>query len=179
MRTALRMSRPTVAALAIVASSFAACHDDRSIGNDEQPTVADCAPMRAAGNGQCDLGVGVIWDGTQCVGIAGCECVGEDCDRIFANIEECEATYAGTGCMGTQCDSTDDPTPCGPPSTPITPGLICLAPNFGCGPGVCSEAQCSPDTGPVCGCDFVTYESMCAAFAAGTSIQEFQACATP
>jgi len=166
------MSSSSAAVIAIVASTFVACHDDRSLGNDGQLSVADCGPMRAAGDGQCDMGLGIMWNGSECVGIAGCECSGEDCDALFASMEECQGAYANTGCMGTICTSTDDPTPCGE-------GLICAAPNFGCGPGTCSEVQCSPDTGAVCGCDFVTYDSMCAAIAAGTSILEFQACATP
>jgi len=54
----------------------------------------DCAPFDATGEGPCDRFFGYKWDGSACVGVSGCDCVGPDCDRLYDRIEECERVHA-------------------------------------------------------------------------------------
>ncbi len=144
--------------------ALAACQgdDDVSLGDDGSQLCG--AAMDAEGTGQCDEGLGIIWDGTECVGIAGCDCVGADCDRLYSDYEECQSDCQQA------CDSSNDPTPC-------PDGLFCMAPNFGCGAGYCQAPLEQCDVGPVCGCDGITYETMCDAQMAGIAPDEFVACA--
>ena len=83
-----------------------ACDDgEQSLGEN-----GECLPMDARGIGQCDQGLGIIYspDGG-CIGIAGCECEGPDCDQLFANHDECMRT----------CN------PCGPETGGCTDNGIC------------------------------------------------------
>ncbi len=41
-----------------------------------------CEPDDAIGSGDCDLFLGVIWTGDNCLGISGCECIGTDCANL-------------------------------------------------------------------------------------------------
>ncbi len=168
----MRITMSTIIALALAS---AACDDgdDVSLGDDSEQQGLCGGPMDAEGfsdqtdpNCTPDQGLGVKWDGTDCVGIAGCECVGADCDQLFDTVDECAAECKQA------CNSTDNPTPC--PS-----GEYCLAPNFGCGAGYCTvipDQQCPTDPSPVCGCDGETYNSMCEALQAGVAPAEFTAC---
>jgi hypothetical protein len=153
---------------------IAACQgDDVSLGDDDDPQELCGGAMDAEGQSDpddpnClpDQGLGIKWNGTTCEGIAGCECVGADCDRLYDTFDECQAD-----CQY-ECSSSDTPTPC-------PDGQFCQAPNFGCGGGFCTtvtDQTCSTDTGPVCGCDGVTYDSMCDALRAGVAPAEFTAC---
>jgi hypothetical protein len=58
-----------------------------------------CDPMDAAGAGDCERALGVVWTGRDCRSISGCECAGEDCDRIYKSFDECLASV--TGCPAT------------------------------------------------------------------------------
>src|SRR5687768_13447819 len=99
--------------LTTIALGLAACQgDDVSLGNDDDPQVACGGAMDAEGvsdpddpNCLPDQGLGIKWDGTDCVGIAGCECVRSDCDELFDTWDECAAECKQT------CNSTDTPTP--------------------------------------------------------------------
>lgn len=53
-----------------------------------------CAAMDARGEGDCDLHLGVIWNGEACVNISGCSCVGADCQALFESLEACRDAYA-------------------------------------------------------------------------------------
>lgn len=52
-----------------------------------------CRPLDARGEGGCDAILGTFWQGSRCVQISGCRCVGENCDDGFGSIEECEELY--------------------------------------------------------------------------------------
>ncbi len=65
------------------------CYDDHA----GCPSV--CAPMDAYGQGECRLVLGYAWDGYRCRAVTGCECVGRDCDRLYADPAECEAAVLG------------------------------------------------------------------------------------
>lgn len=54
-----------------------------------------CAPMDAVGEGLCDGYFGVAWNGSACVSITGCRCVGADCPRAYRDREECVAACGG------------------------------------------------------------------------------------
>jgi hypothetical protein len=159
----------TMMALALAA----ACEDgdDVSLGDDGQDQLCGGA-MDAEGysdpddpNCQPDTGLGVKWDGTQCYAIAGCECVGDDCDRLYDSFEACQADCQQA------CSSSDTPTPC-------PDGMYCQAPNNGCGAGYCTATpvDCQRGGNPVCGCDGVTYDDICDLWEAGVAVAEFNAC---
>lgn len=159
-----------------IALGLLACDggDDVSLGDDNQQQGLCGSAMDAEGysnpddpNCVPDQGLGVKWDGSDCVGIAGCECVGADCDQLFDTYDDCAAECKQA------CNSLDDPTPC-------PDGQYCLAPNYGCGDGYCTaipDQQCPTDPAPVCGCDNQTYDSMCEALQAGVAPAGFTACA--
>lgn len=161
--------RITVTAIAL---GLAACQgDDVSLGNDDDPDDLCGGAMDAEGvsdpddpNCLPDQGLGIKWNGSTCEGIAGCECVGEDCDQLYDTFEDCQAA-----CQY-ECNSSDTPTPC-------PDGMYCQAPNNGCGGGFCTAAptDCQPGN-PVCGCDGVTYDDHCDAWQAGVAVAEFTAC---
>ena len=150
--------------------------DDVSLGDDNQQQGLCGGAMDAEGysnpndpNCVPDQGLGVKWNGNNCEGIAGCECVGDDCDRLYDTFDQCQAA-----CQY-ECNSLDTPTPC-------PDGMYCQAPNNGCGGGYCTAAptDCQPGTTggdtPVCGCDGATYDTYCDAWQAGIAIAEFNAC---
>ena len=160
--------------LTILALGLAACQDgdDVSLGDDDDGQGLCGGAMDAEGaidpddpNCQVDQGLGIKWDGTDCVSIAGCECVGADCDQLFDTWDDCAAECKQA------CNSTDDPTPC-------ADGMYCQAPNNGCGAGYCTAApaDCQRGGNPVCGCDGVTYDDICDLWEAGVGVAEFNAC---
>lgn len=54
----------------------------------------DCTPQDARGVGDCDGFFGVAWNGSQCLSVTGCECIGRDCNDLPFDGEECEKRYA-------------------------------------------------------------------------------------
>ncbi len=127
-----------------------------------------CLGQDASPSGECALPLGVVWNGTACVSISGCECEGDDCDDLYASIAECEADF--TTCV--ECSSDTD---CGATES-------CFFPDGACGaPGTCSpippSLPCDPAAEPVCGCDGETYACDAAAISAGVSIDRDGRCA--
>ena len=61
-----------------------------------------CPPDDAHGQGMCDQFFGWAWNGVECVGVSGCNCVGTDCGNIPIELGDCEAAHADCG-MGDAC----------------------------------------------------------------------------
>jgi hypothetical protein len=55
---------------------------------------AECAAMDAEAIDPCFCMLGYAWDGSACVMLGGCECVGADCDKLFETVEACDAAHA-------------------------------------------------------------------------------------
>lgn len=66
------------------------CWDDHPLCELTDPCAAD----DAAGVGPCDAFFGYAWNGLQCVGVSGCECVGADCPNLSIDLAECEFGHA-------------------------------------------------------------------------------------
>jgi hypothetical protein len=57
------------------------------------PYFSGCQPMDAKASGARCAGIaGYRWNGELCEGIA-CSCVGSDCHRVFATMEECDRAH--------------------------------------------------------------------------------------
>jgi len=69
-----------------------ACLDAGPAPTDRGPA---CRFMDARGEGDCDGYFGVTWNGTACVGVTGCRCVGADCGRLYADRPSCLAACGG------------------------------------------------------------------------------------
>lgn len=142
--------------------------------------ASPCDPMDAYGTGLCDAFWGFAWDGSSCVGVSGCSCVGSDCGHLYRTPDECAAATAGcpggggggTVCggfigapcpMGTFCDYDD--------------GGLCGAAD---GTGVCRPMPtvCPEIYAPVCACDGMTYSNECDANARGLDVSYWGECMT-
>ncbi len=53
----------------------------------------ECAPMDATGEGPCAAFFGYAWNGNECVGLRGCNCVGKDCPSLFDSPEACDKAH--------------------------------------------------------------------------------------
>ncbi|MEO0323097.1 MAG: Kazal-type serine protease inhibitor [Myxococcota bacterium] len=140
----------------------------------ECPILPDCPPpdpceaMEVRGEGACEVILGVAWDGEACVFLSGCECVGADCEDLYASRADCEAAtvecasdvFCG-GFVGARCTDAEfcdfrDADMCG----------------FADASGVCAPrpVDCPDVEEPVCACDGRTYGNECEAHAAGTDV---------
>ena len=148
-----------------------------SAGVDVDPdgscAPADCAPMDATGQGACRRILGVSWNGSACVSLGGCECVGTDCDALYGSLEACRDArsdcehvcggFAGFLCGDDQyCDYPD--------------GAACGAADA---TGTCESrptGDCPASLVPVCGCDGNTYGGACEAQKSGVDVLHSGAC---
>lgn len=65
--------------------------DEASCERDNNPCLQNsCEPQDARGVGLCDAEFGAAFDGNTCRTLSGCECVGADCDKVFADVESCK-----------------------------------------------------------------------------------------
>ena len=58
-----------------------------------------CAPMDATDSpdesgSSCFCALGYAWDGTTCVFLGDCRCIGADCDKLTESLDECLAEHA-------------------------------------------------------------------------------------
>jgi len=69
-----------------------------------------CDAQDARGQGQCDMVLGVFWDGGLCVTRSGCSCVGADCDAGYDSMDQCEAAHLScpTDCRTDGCPNATD-----------------------------------------------------------------------
>ncbi len=52
-----------------------------------------CSAMDAVGSGECNCFIGFSWNGSSCVGLSGCSCAGDDCDRLTTSLADCQAQH--------------------------------------------------------------------------------------
>ncbi len=52
-----------------------------------------CPPQDARGMGTCTAFFGYAWDGSQCVGVGGCSCVGTDCRSLAGSLAQCNLEH--------------------------------------------------------------------------------------
>ena len=135
--------------------------------------ASSCDAQDARGEGMCRrLPFGWAWSGSRCFVVQGCECIGADCDSLYATDAECYADRAECdvmcgGIAGFECPE----------------GNYChYATETMCGSGDQSgtcEVQptiCTREVRPVCGCDGRTYTNACNAAASGVSVARDGAC---
>jgi hypothetical protein len=105
---------------------------------DACPPEPGCDPAQAKGQGACAEVLGFVWDGDDCTGIAGCSCVGANCNQVFPTHDQC---------MGVHAACVSPPSPCsGKPC-----GELCdQCDDFGCVIGFCdADGVCAgPPTCP-------------------------------
>jgi len=65
------------------------CGGDRCIPAEGGTCVAACITVTPNSHGMCEMLLGVVFDGTQCVYESGCSC-GSDCSAIFDSFEACQ-----------------------------------------------------------------------------------------
>ncbi|MEM9070224.1 MAG: hypothetical protein AAGE52_17085 [Myxococcota bacterium] len=113
----------------------------------------ECSAQDARGDGPCAAFFGYAWNGAECVGLSGCDCVGSECDEAFDTFEACQAAYRGcTGaptCGGDfECPIGTDCDPCGTSSCPFCDDCVsaCVPHDCDVGDLVCRASR--PDCGP-------------------------------
>lgn len=143
-----------------------------------EPCTGECAPFDARGVGACAAFFGYSWNGSECVGISGCDCAGTDCGRLYDSPDEClfeqwscttppscssdadcGATEYCDGCATSSCPVCDDCVAgCVPHGCMSEREPICRAERPECGPDgiaivrdgcwVCVDARTCEDLGP-------------------------------
>jgi hypothetical protein len=94
-------------------SCCAGCDDDVICGGprgecpDLDCPVGPCFAQDVRFEGGCEPAHRYWWNGSSCVGDAGCECVGADCSETFGDQATCEAAFATCGMPPGDCDVDD------------------------------------------------------------------------
>ncbi len=80
------------------------CNECMALGagvNVANQGACDCAAQDAVGEGDCDAFFGWAWNGSECLGISGCGCVGADCSATFDDPEACRSAFQA--CLTDDC----------------------------------------------------------------------------
>ncbi|MFU8806242.1 MAG: hypothetical protein ACNA8W_20690 [Bradymonadaceae bacterium] len=83
------------------------CEEDHRscLGGEPEPELGPtCRSWDADGEGPCLMILGYAYDGNTCVMLGGCDCVGDDCDRVTVSEEEC---LKQVGDCQSQCGDPD------------------------------------------------------------------------
>ncbi len=75
-----------------------------------RPVDDICEPWDAQGEGDCDEFFGFGFDGDECIGHGGCNCVGADCDLLVQDPDLCEESVRHCSTItdpGDRCDPWD------------------------------------------------------------------------
>jgi hypothetical protein len=54
-----------------------------------------CAPFQAEAGDACEKVLGYKWNGSACVAVGGCVCRGDDCGRLYPDVNTCAAVHKG------------------------------------------------------------------------------------
>lgn len=68
----------------------------------------ECAPQDIALVGGCEPASVYVFNGSECVAMDGCDCVGEDCDAAYASPEACQAANAACADRDHTCEGVED-----------------------------------------------------------------------
>ncbi len=101
----------TAAAASVSVRAAGACPTRADAGPDVAD-AAQCAAQDAMGSGACAAFFGYAWNGSSCVGISGCSCVGAACRSLFSSPDACRAAYPSCDCRTTGCAAGRHCDPC-------------------------------------------------------------------
>lgn len=84
------------------------CGCKHPIDDPPPPGEPVCEAQDASEGGFCraDIFYGYAYDGRTCSRISGCECVGDDCDDLYASRDDCEQAYDDE-CFADACEPMD------------------------------------------------------------------------
>jgi hypothetical protein len=141
-RQTIRSAGLLASAMALLLSALVGCGqvDDGTVEDGDPGSATDtlqcgaaelylqahdsCGAMDATAiadeYGSCFCMLGYAWDGSECVGLADCQCEGADCGKLTETIEECEAAHS-------ECGVSPQGISCGDPQLYLAPHTICDA----------------------------------------------------
>ncbi len=138
-------------------------------------STGSCAVLRASATGACGRLLGWAWTGGRCEALVGCSCTGPDCTQTYPTLGACERAHFM--CSGEpRCNEATVTCAADQACTYQGPGRCRKGAEAALGRCVARPTSCPPVTQPVCGCDGVTYASLCEARRAGVDTAAEGAC---